>query len=147
LTICSRWWWSGFVLSGRLWRGAAVFLAAMSLGAGLSWSGVGLPLVETWIVLSVVALGLLTLAGRRGQAAGLTRASLAAIALFALGHGHAHATEATGSATAYLAGFLTATAALHGAGLLVARAAAGSLTAQRALGAAIAGSGLWLALA
>jgi urease accessory protein len=138
--------WSGLVLPGRVWAGPAAFMAAMALGAGLAWAGIGLPLVETSIALSVVVLGLLALAARRGQRAVLTQASLAAVALFALGHGHAHGTEATGHAAAYLAGFLLATALLHGAGLLLARAVAGSRSAQQALGAAIAGSGLWLAL-
>lgn len=139
--------WSGFVLPRHFWAGAAAFLAAMAAGAGLSWAGVGLPMVETGIVASVVVFGLLTLTAREGQARGLTAASLAAISAFAAFHGHAHATEAVGAVAAYLGGFLISTAALHLAGIAVARAVAGSVLAQRALGTAIAGSGLWLALA
>ncbi|MEZ5798336.1 MAG: HupE/UreJ family protein [Paracoccaceae bacterium] len=136
--------WSGFVLPSRFWAGAAAFMAAMVLGAGLSWSGIGYPLVEPVIVLSVVAFGLLTLVSRRGQAPVLTGASLAAIALFASAHGHAHATEAAGNAAAYLAGFLAATAALHLTGIGLARAVAGRPVVQQTLGAGIALSGLWL---
>jgi urease accessory protein len=136
--------WSGFVLPTRFWAGAAAFMGAMALGAGLSWSGVAYPMVETVIVLSVVAFGVLTLVSRRGQAPVITGASLAAIALFASAHGHAHATEAAGNAAAYLAGFLISTAALHLAGIGIARAVATRPVVQQALGAGIALSGLWL---
>lgn len=136
--------WSGFILPTRFWAGAAAFIAAMAAGAGLSWAGIGMPMVETWIVLSVVVFGVLTLVSRKGQAEGLTQASLAAIALFALCHGHAHATEASGNALAYLAGFVISTAALHVVGILIARAIAEKVIVQRALGAGIAASGLYL---
>lgn len=134
--------WSGFVLPSRFWAGAAAFMGAMALGAGLSWAGIGFPMVETVIVASVVAFGLLTLVSHRGQASALTGASLAAIALFASAHGHAHATEAAGNAFAYLAGFLISTAALHLAGIGIARAVATRPLVQQALGAGIAASGL-----
>jgi urease accessory protein len=136
--------WSGFVLPTRFWAGAAAFMGAMVLGAGLSWAGVGYPMVETIIVASVVAFGLLTLVSQRGQAAWVTGTSLAAIAVFASAHGHAHATEAAGNAFAYLAGFLIATAALHLVGIGIARMVATQPMAQRALGAGITLSGLWL---
>lgn len=134
--------WSGFVLPTRFWAGAAAFMGAMVLGAGLSWAGIGFAMVETVIVVSVVAFGLLTLVSHRGQAAALTGTSLAAIAIFASAHGHAHATEAAGNALAYLAGFLISTAALHLAGIGIARAVATRPLVQQALGAGIAASGL-----
>lgn len=136
--------WSGFVLPNRLWAGAASFMAAMAFGAGLSWAGIGLPMVEMWITASVAVFGLLTLFARRGQSVEMTGASLAAIALFALCHGHAHATEATGHAAAYLGGFLAATAALHLAGIAIARSLSAGGFAQRALGLGITGAGLWM---
>jgi urease accessory protein len=136
--------WSGFVLPTRFWAGAAAFMGAMVLGAGLSWAGIGYPAVETVIVASVVAFGVLTLVSQRGQAGWITGASLAAIAVFASAHGHAHATEAAGNALAYLAGFLISTAALHLAGIGIARAVASRPIVQRAMGAGIALSGLWL---
>jgi urease accessory protein len=138
--------WSGFVVPERFWLGAAGFLSAMAAGAGLGWVGIGYPAVEQTIVASVVVFGLLVLYARHGQSAAATLASLGAIAVFASAHGHAHATEATGVVWLYLAGFLAATAALHVAGIGIARAVAGSVATQRALGVAIAGSGLWLAL-
>jgi urease accessory protein len=136
--------WSGFVLPQRFWAGAGAFMGAMVLGAGMSWSGIGYPMVETVIVASVVAFGLLTLVSQRGQAGWITGLSLAAIGVFASAHGHAHATEAAGNVLAYLAGFLVATAGLHLAGIGIARAVAAQPMAQRALGAGIALSGLWL---
>ena len=136
--------WSGFMLPTRFWSGAAVFLGAMTVGAGLSWAGIGFPMVETMIVASVVAFGLLTLVSRQGQAGWITGVSLASIAVFATAHGHAHATEATGNALAYLAGFLVATAGLHLLGVVFARTIATRPLAQSALGAGITLSGLWL---
>ena len=67
-----------------------------------------------------------------------------AIAVFALAHGHAHATEAAGNALAYLAGFLIATAGLHLCGIAFARSVAARPDVQRALGAGVTLSGLWL---
>jgi urease accessory protein len=136
--------WSGFVLQRRFWLGAATFMAAMSAGAALSWIGIAIPMVETWILISVIVFGLLSVVSRSGQAEGLTRASFAAIALFALCHGHAHATEATGDVTAYLAGFLTATAVLHMTGIVLARGIASRVLVQRAAGLGIAASGIFL---
>ena len=136
--------WSGFVLPTRFWAGAAAFMVAMVAGAGASWSGIGYPMVEGVIVASVVIFGLLTLVSQRGQAGWISGASLAAIAVFASAHGHAHATEAAGNAFAYLSGFLIATAALHLAGVGIARAIAARPLAQRAIGAGIALSGLVL---
>lgn len=134
--------WSGFVLPARFWAGAAAFMGAMVLSAGLSWSGIGFPRVETVILASVVAFGLLTLVARRGQGGWITGLSLAAIAAFASAHGHAHATEAAGNAAAYLAGFLISTAGLHLLGGAMARAVAARPAVQQAMGAGIALSGL-----
>lgn len=140
--------WSGFVLPQRFWIGAAAFMGAMVMGAAMSWGGMGLPGVETLITASVVVFGLLTLLARRGQGAGMTAASLTAMAAFALAHGHAHATEATGQASAYLAGFLISTAGLHLAGIGLARSVAEgrfALLVQRVLGGGVAMGGLLLA--
>lgn len=136
--------WSGFVLPHRFWAGAAAFMSAMAVGAGLSWAGIGYPMVEDVIVASVIVFGLLTLVARRGQPRWITGASLATIAVFASAHGHAHATEATGDALSYMLGFLISTAALHLAGIGMARAVATRPLAQRALGTGIALSGLWM---
>jgi urease accessory protein len=136
--------WSGLVLPTRFWLGAAVFLSAMTAGAVAAWAGTDFPLVETVIAASVVALGLLTFVSRRGQGGWITTSSLVIIAAFATAHGHAHATEATGNAFAYLSGFLVATTALHLAGIGLARAVASWPRVQGALGAGITLSGIWL---
>ena len=136
--------WSGFVLPRRVWAGAAVFLAAMLAGAAVALAGIGFAGVEGAIVGSVLVFGLLTLAARAGQAGWQTGLTLLAIGGFALAHGHAHATEATGAITAYVVGVLVATAGLHLAGIVLARALAGQRGAQQTLGAGIAVSGLWL---
>lgn len=136
--------WSGFVLPKRFWAGAAAFMAAMAVGAGLSWTGIGYPMVETVIVASVLAFGLLMVVSRRDQPGLVTALSLAAIAVFASAHGHAHASEAAGNVFAYLAGFLVSTAGLHLAGIAIARAVASRPLVQQALGAGIAASGLYL---
>jgi len=136
--------WSGFVLPRAFWAGAAAFLVAMAAGAGLGFAGLALPLVEAGILASVVVFGLMTVLASPAQAPAVTTAAMAAIAGFALFHGHAHAAEATGAALPYLAGFLLATAGLHLAGIAVAHAVAGRVLVLRGLGAAIAASGLWL---
>jgi urease accessory protein len=138
--------WSGLALPRRAWGGAAAFLAAMTAGAGLAWAGVALPFVEGWITLSVVVFGLMVVLARPGRSTLATAGTLAAIAAFALSHGHAHGAEATGAAGAYLAGFLLATGALHLAGIVLARRIAGQPVMTRALGAGVALSGLALAL-
>lgn len=138
--------WSGLIMPRMLWAGAATFMVAMCVGAGLSWAGIGIPMVESWIALSVLAFGAMVMLSRSGQRRAFTAASLVMIAGFAACHGHAHATEATGSAVMYLVGFLTATGLLHLAGIALARALAFSRSAQTALGSVLAGSGLWLVL-
>lgn len=142
--------WSGFVLPNRFWAGAATFLGAMTVGAGLSWAGIAFPAVEAVILASVVVFGLLVLLSRPGQPHWQTGASLGAIALFASAHGHAHATEATGTVATYLAGFLLATLALHLAGIGIARSIANRTAArvlQGGMGFGIAASGLYLLMA
>lgn len=139
--------WSGFILPSRVWAGAATFMGAMITGAAVSWAGVPLPMVETWITLSVVVFGLLTILSRRGQAAGLTLLSLAVIGLFAAAHGYAHASEVSGGAVAYTAGFLLSTAMLHLVGIGMVRLTTHGAVArliQRSAGVAVTLGGLWL---
>ena len=139
--------WSGFAMPARFWAGALTFLGAMAAGAGLSWFGVAIPMVESWITLSVLVFGLLTVMAREAQSVWVTRASLAAIAGFAVCHGHAHATESQGNAIGYLAGFMIATAALHLAGIALARLVSTGRAArliQQGVGLAVAAGGVAL---
>ena len=134
--------WSGFAMPGKLWAGAASFLAAMLIGAGLAWFGLTLAGVEPGILASVLVLGVMVLAARQTQSRAVTGVSLAVIAGFASLHGYAHAVEATGAG--YLLGFVATTAALHLAGIALARATARWDVAQKLLGGAVAASGLFL---
>jgi urease accessory protein len=90
------------------------FPLAMIVGALMAVSGWMLPAVESMIAISVVVLGAVVATGVRVP----VPASTAIVAMFAVFHGHAHATEAAGSLLAYGAGFTTATVALHVLGIL-----------------------------
>lgn len=104
-------------LGGRaLWAVPASFVGVMTLGGIAGMAGLNLPLVETGILLSVLMLGILiTFAVRLPAWAGALL-----VGAFAVFHGHAHGTEmpANLSGWLYAAGFVAATAALHGVGIL-----------------------------
>lgn len=124
------------------WSLPLAFLAAMAGGALLANLGVQAAFAETLIAFSVLALG--------GLIAGRARPPLAvgaaAVAVFALGHGYAHGLEMpeAGSPWGYGAGFLLATASLHGAGVLLGSKAGRPALLVRAGGAVIAAAGLIL---
>ena len=131
--------WAGLV-GGRARLAYPLAFVAMMVVAGLwGMSGATLPGVEIGIAVSVIVLGLaIALKATPPLAAGA-----AACAIFAIFHGHAHGAELPDGAGAlgYAAGFVLATAALHGVGLALAE-----MLAQRApLLARVAGGGLVLA--
>jgi urease accessory protein len=112
--------WAAQLGRRATWLVPAAFVAVMIAGAGLALSGIAMPMVEFGIAGSVLVLGALIACGTRlpaGLAIGL-------VGLFALFHGHAHGTELPGFAhpAAYGAGFIVATALLHGAGVGIALA-------------------------
>jgi urease accessory protein len=98
----------------------AAFLGSMLAGGALGMAGVALPAVEAGVLATAIVLGTLVAAAAR-LPLGLAFV-LAAVA--GLLHGHAHGMELAEGAGAmpYVAGFLATTAALHGAGLALARA-------------------------
>ncbi|RVT96395.1 HupE/UreJ family protein [Rhodovarius crocodyli] len=107
-------------LSGRaLWLVPASFLLVMALGGVMGAAGVALPFVEAGIALSVIVLGAAVAFGLRAPLA----VAMGLAGLFALFHGHAHGAEIPENAggLAYAAGFLAATALLHGLGVLAGR--------------------------
>jgi urease accessory protein len=127
----------------RRWLLPSCFLAAMALGAALGHAHAMLPYVEPLIAASLVAFGVCIAVSRA------PRFSLATtvVAAFAVFHGHAHGQEmGAGSLTAYGAGFLLATAALHAAGIALATIAHGrALDARmRFAGGAVALAGIAL---
>jgi urease accessory protein len=135
--------WASQQTGRARWALPLTFVATMLFGGLLGFTGLQLPLMETGIAGSVLALGLLVALAVRlpvAVATGLT-------ALFALSHGVAHGLElpALSSPWGYAAGFVAATAALHGIGYAVARnlpQVAAPLV--RIAGAASALAGAWL---
>jgi urease accessory protein len=102
-------------LGGRaLWVVPSAFLTMMVAGAALGLADVAFPLVESGITASVFALGLAILCAWKAP----RWAAAALVGVFALFHGHAHGAElASGSSvSAFIAGFVIATALLHASG-------------------------------
>ncbi|WP_230531527.1 HupE/UreJ family protein [Microvirga roseola] len=133
------------VLGGRaLWAVPATFIAMMLAGGGLGLAGVTLPGVELGIVASIVVLGWLVALGR-SWSPGM---AMALVGVFAIFHGHAHGAEMPSEAGAalYSLGFALASAMLHAAGIGTGFLAFGRPQAIRLAGAAVAASGLVLAL-
>jgi len=121
----------------------AAFVISMGAGAALGAAGIVLPFVEAGIALSVLALGLLVAFSARVA----WYWAVAAVAMFAVFHGHAHGTEIPLLRThwVYFSGFLTATALLHGSGVILGLML-GRTDAVRATGAAVSLAGLCLVL-
>ena len=116
-------------LGGRaLWAVPAAFVGMMIAGGALGMTGIALPFTDTFIVASVLALGLLISFAVRLP----TLLGMLLVGLFALFHGHAHGTELPQAASAggYAFGFVLTTLVLHGAGMLAALGLS-HMTAQR----------------
>lgn len=129
-----------------LWAIPLAFVGTLVAGGLLAINGIHLPLVEPGIAASLLLLGLLV--ARSAHLPLSTGAML--VGLFALFHGHAHGTElpAAASPAGYAIGFVIATAALHGIGILLGRRInASSLPLQKIAGGLISASGMWLLLA
>ncbi len=128
--------------SGALrWQLPVGFLAAMLAGAGLGALGVAMPVVEGGIAASLLVIGLLIAFMVKLPA----RVALPLVAGLATFHGYAHQAEmGAGPLALYAAGFVAATALLHGAGYLLARwmpEAGWAIGTKRVLGVAVAGTG------
>jgi urease accessory protein len=121
--------WAGRIGGQARWLVPSAFVAAMLLGSLLP---VAVPLVETGVLGSVLILGLLVAWAPKLP----LWAPAVVVGLFALAHGQAHGTELGGGAATL--GFLLATAALHGLGLV--------LPYARWLGLGVATAGLVLAV-
>jgi urease accessory protein len=130
-------WWA-LASPHKAWLAPLAFVSAMVAGSGLAFAGVGLPAVEAMIAASVLVLGLMIVAGAHLP----ILAGVALCGLFAMFHGHAHASEATGAVLAYIAGFSFATAAIHFAGIGIGFATVRAHVLRTALGLAVAGTGV-----
>jgi urease accessory protein len=103
-------------LGGRaLWAVPATFVSVMALGGVFGAAGFSLPYVETAIALSVLVFGAAIFARMTLP----VFAAMALVGVFAFFHGHAHGAEmpANGTLFVYGAGFVVATAMLHGLGI------------------------------
>jgi urease accessory protein len=103
-------------LGGRsLWAVPAAFVLAMLAGGALGYFGAPLPMVEQGIALSVIVMGLAVALGVKLPLA----PAITLVAVFAVFHGHAHGAEGSGAGSflGYAAGFVVATAVLHGLGV------------------------------
>lgn len=135
--------WAAQQTGKARWALPLTFVATMLVGGLLGFAGIEMPLMETGIAGSVLALGLLVALAVRPPVA----VAAALTALFALSHGVAHGLElpALSSPWGYAAGFVAATAMLHAVGYMVARNLPQvAVPLVRIAGAASALTGAWL---
>lgn len=132
--------WAAMLGGRAVWALPLAFVAALAAGGALGhWVGAELPGVEQSILASLMVLGVaVALAVRLPLAV-----AAVAVAGFGLVHGLAHGAESPADFLPFAAGFVLASVALHGAGLLIGRQA----LAARVLGGATALAGLALAFA
>ena len=105
-------------IGGRaIWTVPATFVSMMALGGALGLIDIGLTSTELGIAASLVLLGLIIAAERRLP----ILLAMAGVGFFAVFHGYAHGTEmpTTAEPALYAAGFLTGTALIHIAGLVI----------------------------
>jgi len=127
----------------KVWLLPATFMVMLVVGSGIAMQWQLLPLVESGIAASVLALGLLIALSLQLPA----MLSVAITALFGLLHGYAHGLELPESAApaAYALGFLAATATLHLSGIAVGVATRNRFAfLAKSLGITIAASGVWM---
>jgi urease accessory protein len=109
--------WASKLGEKARWQLPFTFLLIMVLGAVLGLAGITFTGVETAIIASVMAMGLLLAINLPISAS----SRIGIVALFALFHGMAHGVELHSQQSyAALAGMLIATAILHAIGLLLA---------------------------
>lgn len=105
-------------IGGRaIWTVPATFVSVMALGGALGLIDIGLTSTELGIAASLVLLGLIIAAERKLH----VLLAMAGVGFFAIFHGYAHGAEmpTTAEPVLYAAGFLTGTALIHIAGLLI----------------------------
>jgi len=139
--------WAAQMGGRSTWAIPLTFVSVMAFGGFLGTMGVGLPHVETGILLSVLTLGVFIAASVRLPLA----ASIAIVGLFAICHGFAHGAEmpVNASGLAYGAGFVIATAMLHavgiGIGVGIQKASVPAFTRFAGAAIAVCGAYLWIA--
>ena len=135
-------------IGGRaIWTVPATFVLVMAVGGVLGWVDVGLSAIEMGIAFSVLALGTAIALDKTVPMVG----AMIAVGIFAIFHGYAHGAEmpAVAQPVTYALGFMTGTALLHLAGVLI-----GDISQHyergklilRGAGVAIAGTGVFFLL-
>ena len=138
--------WAGQLGGRAVWLIPLTFVSVMAAAATLASFGLLLPLMEPAIACSVLVLGLLIAGSVRLP----TSVGVLLVSLFAVFHGYAHGLELPQAASPILygAGFVLATALLHGLGIGFASNSRQHKILQRIAGySLIAASGLLLAAA
>ena len=138
--------WAGQLGGRAVWLIPLTFVSVMAAAATLASFGLLLPLMEPAIACSVLVLGLLIAGSVRLP----TSVGGLLVSLFAVFHGYAHGLELPQAASPILygAGFVLATALLHGLGIGFALNSRQHKMLQRIAGySLIAASGLLLAAA
>ena len=138
--------WAGQLGGRAVWLIPLTFVSVMAAAASLASFGLLLPPMEPAIACSVLVLGLLIAGSVRLP----TYVGALLVGLFAVFHGYAHGLELPQAASPILygAGFVLATALLHGLGIGFARNSYQYKMLQRIAGySLIAASGLLLAAA
>lgn len=132
-------------IGGRaIWTVPATFVTVMAFGGLLGWLDIGLTPIEAGIAISVLALGLAIAADKRLPLS----VAMTAVGFFAIFHGYAHGAEmpTMANGVTYALGFMTGTAFLHVAGVIIGdisqHYSAGRVL-LRVSGAAIASLGAW----
>jgi urease accessory protein len=136
--------WGATLGKPLVWALPVAFPMLMVVGGVLGIAGVPLPFIESGIATSVVVLGLAIATAWRAP----VPIALAIVAAFGVFHGYAHGAElpSAASPSAYVAGFVLCTGALHLTGVAI-----GTLKrlpkgehALRACGGLIAAAGVWI---
>lgn len=141
--------WAASLGSKRaLWSVPLAFVGTMAIGFAAAIIGMPLLFVEPAILASVIFIGIMVAMALPIPAGGVA----AAVAFFALFHGHAHGGElGAAGAWQFAAGFVIATAALHVAGIGLGMGLGrlqqnGKGTLTRIAGGLTVLGGLWLAI-
>ena len=134
--------WAGYVSGIARWAWPLAFVGFAGFGACLLYTCVEIQALEILVAASVVTLGFLLFAGM--QISALSGVLISGAAGFV--HGYAHGVEIPSdvAASSFFAGFLLATAVLHGAGLLISFKLSDVL--RRLVGAFVTGCGSCLLL-
>jgi len=105
-------------MGGRaIWTVPATFVLVMALGGLMGWLDIGLTAIEAGIAFSVLALGTVIAADKVLP----VPLVMSAVGIFAVFHGYAHGAEmpVVAQPVTYALGFMSGTAFLHLAGVLI----------------------------